>query len=141
MPPRRRKRLDPAAFNLPIEQIKQGFYSDTQFVRAREIVRNDRRTPIATMQFTGRNEGWLGGIDEAVALLKLCGGDCTALTDNVLYEGDRFESWDTVLTVEGPYEGFAHLESICLGALARRTRVCTNAKLISDAAHSKPVLF
>ena len=65
MPPRRRKRLDPAAFNLPVEQIRQGFYTDAYFVRAREIVRQDKRTPIVTMQFSGKNEGWLSGIDEA----------------------------------------------------------------------------
>jgi nicotinate phosphoribosyltransferase len=46
-----------------------------------------------------------------------------------------------VLTVEGPYEAFGYLETVCLGTLARRTRVCTNAKLISDAAHSKPVMM
>src|SRR6185436_2754394 len=141
MPPRRRKRLDPAVFNLPVEQIKQGFYTDTYFVRAREIVRNDKRTPIVTMQFTGKNEGWLSGIDESIALLKLCADDWNALTVNALYEGDRFEAWDTVLTIEGPYEAFGHLETLCLGALGRRTRICTNAKLVCEAAHSKPVMF
>ena len=141
MPPRRRKRLDPAVFNLPVEQIRQGYYTDTYFVRSREIVRNDKRTPVVTMQFTGKNEGWLSGIDESIALLKLCADDWSALTVNALYEGDRFEAWDTVLTVEGPYEAFGHLETLCLGALCRRTRVCTNAKLICDAASSKPVMF
>jgi hypothetical protein len=33
MPPRRRKRIDPAAFNLPVDQIKQGFFTDAYFVR------------------------------------------------------------------------------------------------------------
>ena len=41
---------------------------------------------------------------------------------HALYEGDRYESWDTVLTVEGPYEAFGYLETLCLGTLARRTR-------------------
>jgi nicotinate phosphoribosyltransferase len=141
MPPRRRKRLDPAAFNLPVEQIQQGYYTDTYFVRAREIVRNDKRTPIVTMQFTGKNEGWLSGIDESVALLKLCADDWNALTVNALYEGDRYEAWDTVLTIEGPYEAFGHLETLCLGALSRRTKVCTNAKRLCEIADSKPVMF
>jgi nicotinate phosphoribosyltransferase len=141
MPPRRRKRLDPAVFNLPIEHIRQGYYTDTYFVRSREMVRNDKRTPVVTMQFTGKNEGWLSGIDESIALLKLCADDWNALTVSALYEGDRFESWDTVLTIEGPYEAFGHLETLCLGALCRRTKVCTNAKLVCDAANSKPVMF
>jgi len=141
MPPRRRKRLEPPAFNLPVEQIKEGYYTDVYFVRAREIVRQDKRAPVVTMQISAKNEGWLSGIDESVALLKLCSDDWSALTVNALYEGDRVEPWDTVLTIEGPYESFAHLETVCLGALSRRTRVCTNAKRLSDAAHAKPVLF
>src|SRR3954466_11546371 len=134
MPPRRRKRLDPALFNLPVEQIRQGYYTDTYFVRSREIIRNDKRTPVVTMQFTGKNEGWLSGIDESIALLKLCADEWSALTVNALYEGDRYESWDTVLASEGPYEAFGHLETLCLGALCRRTRVCKNAKLLCDGA-------
>jgi nicotinate phosphoribosyltransferase len=141
MPPRRRKRLDPAVFNLPVEQIKQGHYTDTYFVRAREVVRNDKRTPVVTMQFTGKNEGWLSGIDESMALLKLCADDWNALTVNALYEGDRYEAWDTVLTIEGPYEAFGHLETLCLGALSRRTKICTNAKRLCEIADSKPVMF
>ena len=141
MPPRRRKRLDPSVFNLPVEQIKQGYYSDVYFIRAREIVRQDKRTPVVTMQFSGKTDAWLSGIDECIAILKCCADDWSALTVNALYEGDRFEAWDTVLTIEGPYESFGHLETVCLGALSRRTRVCTNAKLLCDAAQSKPVFF
>lgn len=140
MAPRRRKRLDPAAFNLPVEQIKSGVYSDACVVRAREIVQRDTRSPVVTMQFSGKHAGWVSGIDESVAMLKLCADDWNALTVHALYEGDRFEEWDTVLTVEGPYETFGYLETLCVGALARRTRICTNAKLIADVARSKPVM-
>lgn len=141
MPPRRRKRLDPAAFNLPVDAIKQGFYTDAYFVRAREIVRAEKKPAHVLMQFTGKDAGWLGGIDEAIAILKLCADDWSALTVNALYEGDGYDTWDTVLTVEGPYETFGHLETLCLGALGRRTKVCTNAKAICEAAQSKPVMF
>jgi nicotinate phosphoribosyltransferase len=141
MPPRRRKRLDPSAFNIPVEQVKQGYYTDAYFVRAREILRQDKRSPTTLMQVSGKNEGWLGGIDEAIALLKLCVDDWSALTVNALYEGDHYESWDTVLTIEGPYEAFGYLETLCVGSLVRRTRICTNAKLVCEAAHSKPVMF
>jgi nicotinate phosphoribosyltransferase len=141
VPPRRRKRLDPSVFALPVEQIKAGYYTDTYFVRAREIVRNDRRSPSVLMQFTGKDEGWLSGVDEAIALVKLCADEWSALTVNAMYEGDRFENWETVMTIEGPYESFAHLETLCVGALGRRTRICTNAKLTTMAAQSKPVIF
>src|SRR6185503_16051405 len=141
MAPRRKKRLDPAAFSLPVDQIKQGFYTDTYFVRAREIVQRDKRTPVVTMQFSGKHAGWVSGVDEVIAMLKLCADDWNALAVHALYEGDRYEEWDTVLSIEGPYEGFGHLETLCLGALARRTRVCTNAKRLADAASIKPVMF
>ena len=141
MPPRRRKRLDPAAFGLPVDLIKQGFYTDAYFNRAREVLRKDNRSPKVVMQFSGKDEGWVGGIDEAIALLKLCADDWSALAVDALYEGDRYESWDTVLSIEGPYDSFGFLETLCLGALGRRTRICTNAKLICEAAHSKPVIF
>jgi nicotinate phosphoribosyltransferase len=141
MPPRRRKRIEPGAFNLPVEQIKQGYFTDAYFNRAREIVRQDAKSPKVLMQVTGKNEGWVSGVDESIAMLKLCSDDWNALTVNALYEGDRFEGWDTVLTIEGPYEAFGHLETLCLGALGRRTRICTNAKQICQAAQSKPVMF
>jgi nicotinate phosphoribosyltransferase len=141
MPPRRRKRIDPAAFNLPIEQIKQGYYTDAYFMRAREVIRQDKKSPSVLMQFTGKHEGWVGGIDEAIAVLKLCADDWNALTVNALYEGDHYDSWGTVMTIEGPYENFAHLETLCVGLLVRRSKICTNAKLICQAAVSKPVMF
>jgi nicotinate phosphoribosyltransferase len=141
MPPRRRKRLEPAVFNLPVEQIKQGFYTDAYFNRARAVLRQDGQSPRVLMQFTGKNDGWLGGIDESIAVLKLCAEDWSTLTVHALYEGDRYEKWDTVLTIEGPYTAFGHLETICLGALGRRTRICTNARVICQAARSKPVMF
>ena len=93
------------------------------------------------MQFTGKHDGWVGGIDEAVAVLKLCADDWNALTVNALYEGDHYDAWGTVMTIEGPYEAFAHLETLCVGLLVRRSKICTNAKLICQAAVSKPVLF
>jgi nicotinate phosphoribosyltransferase len=141
VPPRRRKRLDPAVFQLPVEQIKQGFYTDTYFVRAREIVRTEKKSPNVLMQFTAKNSGWLSGVDETIALLKLCSDDWNALAVNAMYEGDFYDDWDTVLTVEGPYETFAHLETLCVGALTRRTKVCTNARLITNIARAKPVIF
>lgn len=141
MPPRRRKRIDPAAFRLSVDEIKEGVYTDAYFVRARDVLRQDKRTPTVLMQFAGKNEGWVSGIDEAIALLKQCADDWSALTVQALYEGDHYESWDTVLTVEGPYDNFGFLETLCLGVLARRTRICTNAKMLCDAAESKPVMF
>jgi nicotinate phosphoribosyltransferase len=139
--PRRRKRLDPAVFRLPVDEIRQGFYTDKYFERTREILRADAHSSRVLMQVTGKAGGYLSGVDEAIAILKLCGEDWPSLTVTALYEGDEFEDWDTVMTIEGPYECFAHLETLYLGILGRRTRICTNTRRLVEAARPKPVLF
>jgi nicotinate phosphoribosyltransferase len=139
--PRRRKRLDPALFQLPVDEIQKGLYTDKYFERTREIMRADSHSPRVLMQVSGKTPGFLSGIDEALAILRLCSADWSALNVNAMYEGDELEAWDTVMTIEGPYECFAHLETLYLGVLARRTRICTNTRRIVDAARPKPVLF
>ena len=59
----------------------------------------------------------LGGMDEAIAVLKLCSDDWDALTVHALHDGDRIEPWETVMTIEGDYTLFAHLETVYLGVL------------------------
>jgi nicotinate phosphoribosyltransferase len=139
MPPRRRKRIDPALFELPLDRIRAGSFSDAYFNRSREVLRAEGRSARVTWQVSAHRIGWLGGIDEAVALLKLCSDDFAALDVHALYEGDRVDSWDTVLLVEGEYSTFAHLETLILGTIGRRTRVCTNVRHLVDAARPKPI--
>ena len=93
------------------------------------------------MQVFGKADAYLGGMDEAIAILKLCADDWSALKVYALHDGDRIEPWETVMTIEGPYETFAHLETIYLGVLCRRTRVGTNTRLVVEAARPKTVLF
>jgi nicotinate phosphoribosyltransferase len=139
--PRRRKRLDPSVFRLPVDEIKQGFYTDKYFERTREVLRADAHSPRVLMQVSGKHSGFLSGIDEAIAILKLCSDDWSALTVNALYEGEPIEPWDTVMVIEGPYECFAHLETLYLGVLGRRSRICTNTRQLVEAARPKPVLY
>ncbi len=141
MPPRRRKRIDPSLFALPVDQIRAGTYSDAYFNSARAALRAGERVARVTWQLSAKRGGWLGGIDEAVALLKLCSDDFAALEVHALYEGDRVETWDTVMTVEGDYALFAHLETLIVGTVARRTRICTNLRTLVDAARPKPVYY
>ena len=140
-PASRKKRLDPAIFHLPVEKMREGYYSDKYFVRARELLRRDKHRPRVTMQVFGKSHAHLGGIDEAIAILKLCAESWDELVVHALYDGDEIKPWETVLLIEGPYDAFAVLETLYLGVLARRTRVGTNTRLVVEAAKPKEVMF
>ncbi len=43
--------------------------------------------------------------------------------------------------ITGPYAAFAHLETLYLGVLARRTRVASNTRQVVEAAWPKSVMF
>jgi nicotinate phosphoribosyltransferase len=58
-----------------------------------------------------------------------------------LRDGDRVDAWEPVIEITGPYRLFAHLESVYLGVLARRSLVASNVRRVVDAARGKPVLF
>jgi nicotinate phosphoribosyltransferase len=96
------------------------------------------------LQVFQKQDAWLGGIDEAIAVLKLCltdGFDFADLEVRALRDGDRIAPRETVMTIAGPYVAFAHLETLYLGILARRTRVATNTRLVVEAAWPRPVMF
>jgi nicotinate phosphoribosyltransferase len=135
------KRLPPEIFDLPVEKMREGYYTDAYFNHARETLLADGRRPRVVMQVFQRKESVLGGIDEAIAILKLCSHDSDALTVHSLYEGDRIAPWETVMTIEGDYTLFAHLETPYLGVMARRTLVATNVTRVLEAAQGKPVIF
>lgn len=146
-----RARLQPEIFHLPVEKMRDGYYSDTYFNRARQILDLDGHHPVVRMQVFQRNSAVLCGIDEAIAILKLCSGRRNAdgswsegwqnLHVEALYDGDHVEPYETVMTIEGDYATFAHLETCYLGVLTRRTRIATNARHIVAAADGKQVLF
>jgi nicotinate phosphoribosyltransferase len=137
----RRARLDPAIFHLPVERMREGYYSDKYFVRAREILLADGYQPRVTMQVFGKAHAFLGGSDEAIAILRLCAIEWSDIEVWALHDGDEIEPWETVLMIEGPYDAFAHLETLYLGVLARRTRVGTNTRRVVEAARPKEVMF
>jgi nicotinate phosphoribosyltransferase len=137
----RRTRLDPEVFRLPVEKIREGYYSDAYFNFTKELLEERDRHPRVTMQVFQKEHSVLGGIDEAIAILKLCSDDWDQLEVRALHEGDEIEPWETVMTIEGDYSLFAHLETVYLGSLARRTLVMRNVREVVDAANGKPILF
>jgi len=134
-------RLDPSIFHLPVERMRAGYYSDKYFVRTRDILLANGNRPRVTMQVFGKQHAYLGGVDEAIAILKQCAIEWNDLVVHALYDGDEIEPWETVMLIEGPYDAFAHLETLYLGVLARRTKVGTNTRRVVDAARPKEVMF
>jgi len=134
-------RLDPEVFDLPVEKMRAGYYADAYFNHARDTLLSDGRHPRVVMQVFQKNSAYLGGMDEAIAILKLCSEDWDALTVHALYDGDPIAPYETVMTIEGDYTLFAHLETAYLGVLARRTLITTNVVRVIEAARRKPIIF
>jgi nicotinate phosphoribosyltransferase len=141
MPPPSRQRLAPEVFDLPVEKMRAGWYTDAYFNHARAALLADGRHPHVVVQVFQKNDAWLGGMDEAIAILRLCAHEPDALTIRALHDGERLEPWETVMTIEGDYTTFAHLETVYLGTLARRTLITTNVVRVLEAANGKPIIF
>jgi nicotinate phosphoribosyltransferase len=137
----RRTRLDPGVFRLPVERIRAGYYSDAYFNFTRRLLKERERHPRVTMQVFQKHRSLLGGVDEAIAVLKLCSDDWDALDVHALYEGDEIAPMETVMTIEGDYSFFAHLETVYLGCMARRSLIMRNVREVVEAANGKPILF
>ncbi len=161
-------RTDPSVFQLPVEKMQQGWLSDQYFNLTKELLEAEGDNPNVVMQCFQRKDSTLGGIDEAIAILKLCAGYAQTtstvtyydsdpqgyneeetfwvngwdqLTVKALYEGDPIKPWEPVLQIEGPYSLFAHLETVYLGVMARRSLVMNNVKEALSAANGKPIWF
>jgi nicotinate phosphoribosyltransferase len=146
-----RTRLSSAVFRLPIERIREGYYSDAYFNFTKELLEEDGHHPQVLMQVFQKRDSILGGIDEAIAILRECAGERDAagiwrcgwddLEVQALHEGDRVGPREAVMTIRGDYALFAHLETVYLGCLARRTLVMKNVADVVEAANGKQILF
>jgi nicotinate phosphoribosyltransferase len=151
MPTEVSERLDPEIFRLPVERIREGYYSDAYFVHTKDLLEAEGRHPHVTMQVFQKHESVLGGIDEAIAILKLCSGrrakdgswrpGWDQLAVHALHEGDRIAPWETVMTIESDYSLFAHLETVYLGSLARRSLIMRNVREVVEAGRGKPIFY
>ena len=122
-----RKRLAPTVFDLPVEKMRTGWYTDAYFNHTREALRYDGRRPHVVMQVFQKRHAYprrhgRGDRDPQAVRRRLR----RRSTVHALYDGDAIEPYETVLTIEGDYTTFAHLETVYLGTLARRTLITTN---------------
>ncbi|TML36907.1 MAG: quinolinate phosphoribosyl transferase [Actinobacteria bacterium] len=145
-----RERLHPDVFRLPVDRLREGYYSDAYFNFTKELLEGEDKHPRVLMQVFQKDHSILGGIDEAVAIVKECAGRSGdsgwvngwgELEVRALYEGDDISPWETVMEIEGDYSLFVHLETVYLGCMARRTLVMRNVREVKDAAGSKEILF
>jgi len=150
-PPRTRRRLPSEIFDLPVEKMREGYYSDAYFVFTKQVLERDAHHPRVLMQVFQRHQSVLGGMDEAIAVLRECCGHAGAdgawrpgwddLVVHALHDGDEIEPWETVMTIEGDYALFCHLETVYLGTLSRRTLIARNVREVVRAARGKPILY
>jgi len=136
-----KQRLSADSFMIPVEQIKSGFFSDSYFLRTREILIKAGHRPKVLMQIFQRQHAVVCGIDEAIAIILKCAYDPDQLVIHALHDGDRIEPWETVMTIEGDLANFSHLETVYLGTLSRQTKIATNVDKVVKAANGKPVMF
>src|SRR4051812_25328026 len=150
MTTRERVRLPPSVFRLPVEKIREGYYSDAYFNLTKQLLEADGHHPRVLMQVFQRKDSLLGGVDEAIAVLKQGAGHYEGdlwvngfeqLDVKALHEGDEISPWETVMTIEGDYADFAHLETVYLGVMARRTLIRRTVRGAAAPPHGKPILY
>lgn len=145
--------LDSSSFNYTpevIDRIRKGYYSAIYFWRTKEILEKDQNFRRVVMQVFQRHGSILCGINEVVSLFRIGTGywenkkwidTYSSLIISSLSDGDSIHPLESVLHVDGPYHSFAHLESLYLGILARRTRVASSVRRVVEVAGGKDVVF
>jgi len=143
-------RLPPDTFRLPVDKLRAGYYSDAYFTSTKTLLEAEGRHPDVVVQIFQKHDALLGGIDEALAILRLCAGregpggwepGWEALRVHALFEGDEIAPYEPVLQIAGDYGLFCHLETVVLGPMARRTLVMRNVREVVEAARGKPILY
>src|SRR3954471_20216076 len=103
----RQARLEAEVFDLQVEKMRGGYYTDAYFNHARAALLQDGRHPRVVMQVFQKKQSYLGGMDEAIAILKLCSHDGDEPPVHAFYDGARVEPYEPVMHIEGDYTLFA----------------------------------
>ncbi|MGE0078056.1 MAG: hypothetical protein AB7S48_09370 [Bacteroidales bacterium] len=99
---------------------------------SREIFLNDKSRYLKLMEekillSQQLDDLWIDGFD--------------SIQIDALWDGDSISSYEPVMHIKGDASLFAHLETIYLGILARRTKIATNVRRVVAAAKGKTVLY
>jgi len=99
----------------------------------------------ARQHFIGNHKAYVEAIEQkmevASQLDELWESGFENLNVKALYDGSRIAPWETVMHISGDASLFAHLETVYLGILARRTKIASNVRSMVDAANGKTVLY
>ncbi len=99
----------------------------------------------ARQQFIGNHKAYLKAIEQKMEvsgqLDELWQNGFERLKVEALNDGDQIAPWETVMHITGDAGLFAHLETVYLGILARRTKIASNVRDVVDAANGKIVLY
>lgn len=109
-------------------------------MRSEEILNGDNYHPRVLIRVFARDHVVVCGTDEVGALIRQCAFHPETIEIPPCVTAKRLTN-ETVMTIEGDYADFAHLETIYLGILARQSRIATNVRRVVKAANGKPVLF
>ena len=134
-----------------IKKIRSGYFSAEYFLKTQKILLRENNLSEVTMQVFQKNDnGVVCGIEEVLSILKEGTGiykngkwiDMSGkLKIETLKDGDVISRNEPAMHVTGPYVYFAHLESLYLGILARRTLVASNSRQAVEKAKGKPIYF
>lgn len=123
------------------EELHAGRVTDIYFERAREAIRarDADKVVVGEMRTLTLPEGWewavLAGVEEVVRLLE--GLEISVWT---LPEGTVFYPREPVLTIEGPYTAFGHMETEILGMICQASGIATRAARCRLAAGPRTLL-
>ena len=142
---RTRRRLPSEVFDLPVEKMRDGYYSDAYFVFTKQVLERDGAPPArahAGLPAAPVGARRHGRGDRGAARVQRAADARTArwqpgwdeLVVHALHDGDEIEPWETVMTIEGDYSLFCHLETVYLGTLSRRTLIARNVREVVRAA-------
>jgi nicotinate phosphoribosyltransferase len=99
----------------------------------------------ARQQFIGNHKSYLKAIEQkmevSAQLDAMWQSGFEELDVKALCDGDRISPWETVMHITGDASLFAHLETVYLGILARRSKIASNVRGVVDAANGKIVLY
>ena len=99
----------------------------------------------ARQHFIGNHKAYVEAIEQKMEVSKqldeLWQNGFEQLKVETLNDGDHIAPWETVMHISGDASLFAHLETVYLGILARRTKIASNVRSMVDAANGKTVLY